>query len=223
MREPEHAARTGVPRPLVIAVTGHRDLVEDEIPALRDKVGALLRSLAADYPDRRLQVMSALAEGAEHLTEQPLAGGQNGQTPGGERILNPEDGYYRLTFNGAGAGITDAAGNAFAALAGLPRPSASAAHDRASGITRLAHPAGSLSVPLVDLPVGAAVRVRIRATGQKWPPAPITIGALIVPIWTLAELGNRHDDPLRGREQLYAEPDQIGGAGVYGGAKSGHK
>jgi molybdate transport system ATP-binding protein len=38
-----------------------------------------------------------------------------------------------------------------------------AAHDRASGITRLAHPAGSLSVPLVDLPVGAAVRVRIRA------------------------------------------------------------
>ena len=36
-------------------------------------------------------------------------------------------------------------------------------HDPASGITRLAHPAGNLSVPLVDVAVGAAVRVRIRA------------------------------------------------------------
>lgn len=36
-------------------------------------------------------------------------------------------------------------------------------HDQASGITHLAHPAGDLSVPLVDLPLGAPVRLRIRA------------------------------------------------------------
>lgn len=36
-------------------------------------------------------------------------------------------------------------------------------HDPASGITHLAHPAGDLSVPLVDLAVGAPMRLRIRA------------------------------------------------------------
>jgi molybdate transport system ATP-binding protein len=36
-------------------------------------------------------------------------------------------------------------------------------HDRENGISRLTHPAGDLSVPLVDLPVGAPVRLRIRA------------------------------------------------------------
>ncbi len=35
--------------------------------------------------------------------------------------------------------------------------------DRAAGVTRLQHPAGRLSVPYTDAPVGASVRVRIRA------------------------------------------------------------
>jgi hypothetical protein len=53
--------------PLVIAVTGHRDLVPAEIPAIREKVEALFQLLAERYPDRRLSVMSSLAEGADQL------------------------------------------------------------------------------------------------------------------------------------------------------------
>jgi hypothetical protein len=53
--------------PLVVAVTGHRDLVPAEIPAIREKVEALFQLLAERYPDRRLSVMSSLAEGADQL------------------------------------------------------------------------------------------------------------------------------------------------------------
>ena len=53
--------------PLVIAVTGHRDLVAAEVPAIRQKVDALLQDLARRYPDRRVSVMSSLAEGADQL------------------------------------------------------------------------------------------------------------------------------------------------------------
>ncbi len=53
--------------PLVVAVTGHRDLVPAELPAIRERAAHLLRMLQQDYPERRLQVMSALAEGADQL------------------------------------------------------------------------------------------------------------------------------------------------------------
>jgi hypothetical protein len=53
--------------PLVIAVTGHRDLVPDEIPGIRERVRNLLADLAKRYPERRLRVMSPLAEGADRL------------------------------------------------------------------------------------------------------------------------------------------------------------
>ena len=53
--------------PLVVAVTGHRDLVPAELPTLRDKISQLFRKLQNDYPDRRLQLMSALADGADQL------------------------------------------------------------------------------------------------------------------------------------------------------------
>ncbi len=53
--------------PLVVAVTGHRDLVGTEIPQIRQRVQDLLMNLAAQYPDRRLRVMSPLAEGADQL------------------------------------------------------------------------------------------------------------------------------------------------------------
>jgi hypothetical protein len=54
--------------PLVIAVTGHRDLVQSEVPEIRRLISELLKKFLADYPERRLQVMSALAEGADQLT-----------------------------------------------------------------------------------------------------------------------------------------------------------
>lgn len=53
--------------PLVIAVTGHRDLVPSEVPGIRDQVRTLLQRLQHLYPDRRLRVMSPLAEGADRL------------------------------------------------------------------------------------------------------------------------------------------------------------
>jgi hypothetical protein len=52
---------------LSIGVTGHRDLVEQEIPALESRVRAMFDSLSAIYPDLDLQVLTALAEGADRL------------------------------------------------------------------------------------------------------------------------------------------------------------
>ncbi len=53
--------------PLVVAVTGHRDLVASEVPGIRERVRRLFRQLQDDYPDRRVQVISGLAEGADQL------------------------------------------------------------------------------------------------------------------------------------------------------------
>ncbi len=60
--------------PLVVAVTGHRDLVESELPLIRSRVRDCLFSLRYEYPSRIIVVMSALAEGADRLVaEEALA------------------------------------------------------------------------------------------------------------------------------------------------------
>jgi hypothetical protein len=53
--------------PLVVAVTGHRDLVPAEIAGLRDRVRGFLTGLRNDHPDLPLVLMSPLAEGADRL------------------------------------------------------------------------------------------------------------------------------------------------------------
>lgn len=53
--------------PLVIAVTGHRDLVAAEVPGICARVRHLFTQLQAENPDRRLQVLSGMAEGADQL------------------------------------------------------------------------------------------------------------------------------------------------------------
>ena len=53
--------------PLVVAVTGHRDLVPAEIPLIKTRVRSLFEQLREDYPYRKLTVMSPLAEGADLL------------------------------------------------------------------------------------------------------------------------------------------------------------
>ncbi len=63
----ETGAARGYVVPLVVAVTGHRDLVATEIPAIRAKVRACLGTLRDDYPGRLVGVLSALAEGADRL------------------------------------------------------------------------------------------------------------------------------------------------------------
>ncbi len=53
--------------PLVIGVTGHRDLVDAEIPALECSVEAFLSRLRERFPGLPLRVMTPLAEGADLL------------------------------------------------------------------------------------------------------------------------------------------------------------
>ncbi len=53
--------------PLVVAITGHRDLVPAEIPGIRTRVRALIQGLRDAYPDRAIVLMSAMAEGADRL------------------------------------------------------------------------------------------------------------------------------------------------------------
>ena len=59
--------QSGFAVPLIVAVTGHRDLVVEEIPAIRERVSAFLTDLRNEYPDRGVSVMSALAEGGDQL------------------------------------------------------------------------------------------------------------------------------------------------------------
>jgi hypothetical protein len=54
--------------PLVVAVTGHRDLLEQERSGISEAVSSFLSDLMRDFPERRIQVMSPLAEGADRIT-----------------------------------------------------------------------------------------------------------------------------------------------------------
>lgn len=66
--------QTGYGVPLVVAITGHRDLVAAEIPLIRKRVREFLEGLRRDYPDRGVSIVSALAEGADQLVaEEALA------------------------------------------------------------------------------------------------------------------------------------------------------
>ncbi len=59
--------QTGFAIPLIVAVTGHRDLLTEELPVIRKRVNTFLCDLLDEYPDRGVSVMSALAEGADML------------------------------------------------------------------------------------------------------------------------------------------------------------
>lgn len=56
--------------PLVIGVTGHRDLREEDREALEERVLEIFQTLQARYPDTPLAVLSPLAEGADTLVAQ---------------------------------------------------------------------------------------------------------------------------------------------------------
>jgi hypothetical protein len=53
--------------PLVVGVTGHRNLVAAEVDALRKRVRGLLTQLRHDFPNLPLVVLSSLAEGGDQL------------------------------------------------------------------------------------------------------------------------------------------------------------
>ncbi len=52
---------------LSIGVTGHRDLITAEEPALREQVRAFFQQLRDDFPELELQLLTPLAEGADRL------------------------------------------------------------------------------------------------------------------------------------------------------------
>lgn len=59
--------RTAEQRVVTIGVTGHRDLVPDDIPVLFDKLHRAVEDLEMEFPGFQLQVMSPLGEGADQL------------------------------------------------------------------------------------------------------------------------------------------------------------
>jgi hypothetical protein len=56
--------------PIVIGVTGHRHLREDDLPGYRARVGEFFDALKKRYPATPLRVISALAAGADRLVAQ---------------------------------------------------------------------------------------------------------------------------------------------------------
>lgn len=55
------------PLPLVVGVTGHRDLREDDYPVLEEKVREKLAQITSSYPHTQIILLSPLAEGADRL------------------------------------------------------------------------------------------------------------------------------------------------------------
>ena len=53
--------------PIVIGITGHRDLLEEDIPFYKEQVSVFFTRLKQDYPNTPLQLISPLAEGADRV------------------------------------------------------------------------------------------------------------------------------------------------------------
>jgi len=66
--------QAGFAVPLIVAVTGHRDLVDAELAGIRERVQSFLGELLAEYPDRGVTVMTSLAEGADQLVAEEALG-----------------------------------------------------------------------------------------------------------------------------------------------------
>jgi hypothetical protein len=64
------AERARLRAPLVVGVTGHRDLRTEDIPRLEKKVKRIFERLGERYPSTPFLVLSLLAEGADRLVAQ---------------------------------------------------------------------------------------------------------------------------------------------------------
>ena len=53
--------------PIVLGVTGHVDLLEEDIPFYKDQLSQLFTQLKKDYPNTPLQLINPLAEGADRI------------------------------------------------------------------------------------------------------------------------------------------------------------
>src|SRR2546423_361716 len=61
------------PLPLLIGVTGHRNLRGEDIPALEQEVRQVFQELQKRYPHTSLTLISPLAEGADRLVARVAA------------------------------------------------------------------------------------------------------------------------------------------------------
>jgi len=60
------------PIPLVFGVTGHRDLIDYDIPELKKTVKQVIQAVQSRYPHSPLRLLSPLAEGADRLAAEVL-------------------------------------------------------------------------------------------------------------------------------------------------------
>src|SRR5688572_11548834 len=53
--------------PIIIGITGHRDLREEDIPLLEHSIDEIFRRISVQCPASPIYVISALAEGADRI------------------------------------------------------------------------------------------------------------------------------------------------------------
>ena len=53
--------------PVNIALTGHRDLPEADIPLYKSKIKLILADIRAKYPNSEIQFLCGMAEGADTI------------------------------------------------------------------------------------------------------------------------------------------------------------
>ena len=53
--------------PLFVAVTGHRDLVAEEVPGITERVREFLQGLGREFPDTPVKILSPLADGGDRV------------------------------------------------------------------------------------------------------------------------------------------------------------
>ncbi|MEA5051737.1 MAG: hypothetical protein VB021_09750 [Oscillospiraceae bacterium] len=127
--------------PIVVGVTGHRDLRERDLPQLRELVTAELKKLTAQYPHSDFVLLDSLAAGADALcAEAALALGMTLVCP-----LPLPAREYRRDFSESEAAVFDAllkrAGDVFAAPAAelLPEDPSRDFYYRQAGIYVASH------------------------------------------------------------------------------------
>lgn len=66
--------------PIIIGITGHRDLRKEDIPDLENKVRGIFQEARIKYPNSPIKVLSPLAEGVDRLVAKvALETGETGE------------------------------------------------------------------------------------------------------------------------------------------------
>src|SRR3954454_12699120 len=79
---PDADAKVDKRAPLIFGISGHRDLVESDLPELRRQLDTVFAAFCAAHPHHRFELLSPLAEGADRLAaEVALARGISLRVP----------------------------------------------------------------------------------------------------------------------------------------------